>query len=134
MQIFARHVSREVAETLWQSRDQYMRQGRPQPQRLTATVLFSDIEGFTSISESLEPQILFAWLNSYLDAMAGTVIVRGGIVNKYIGDAVMAIFGAPLAEPMKPRLRGCDQRGELRSGHERSLAAARSRMGVKVSR
>ena len=96
MQMFARHVSLEVAETLWQSRDQYMRHGRPQPQRLTATVLFSDIEGFTSISESLEPQILFTWLNSYLDAMAGTVIVRSGIVNKYIGDAVMAIFGAPL--------------------------------------
>lgn len=96
MQMFARHVSPEVAESLWESRDQYMQKGRPQPQRLTATVLFSDIEGFTTISETLEPQILFAWLNGYLDVMAGTVITRGGIVNKYIGDAVMAIFGAPL--------------------------------------
>lgn len=97
MQIFSRHVSNEVASALWDQREQFLLGGRPKPQQITATVLFSDIHGFTSVSEKLPPERLMDWLDEYMEAMSGIVSSHHGIVNKYIGDAVMALFGAPLA-------------------------------------
>jgi len=96
MQLFSKHVSKNVAETIWQQRDQFMDGGRPRTQKLTATVLFTDLKGFTTISENLSPEDLMNWLNKYMEAMAQIVIDHGGVVNKYIGDAVMAVFGIPL--------------------------------------
>ena len=60
------------------------------------TVLFSDIRSFTSFSEGRDPQEIVAWLNEYFEEMSAAVDAHGGIVNKYIGDAVMAVFNAPL--------------------------------------
>ena len=96
MQLFSRHVSREVAEAIWRDREQFLDGGRPRSQRLTATVLFTDLVGFTSTSEHLSPQELVDWLNEYMDAMVQQVLDRGGVVNKYIGDAIMALFGVPV--------------------------------------
>ena len=61
MHLFSRHVSREVADAIWQEREQFMDGGRPRPQRLVASVLFTDFTGFTSVSERLDPQTLMAW-------------------------------------------------------------------------
>jgi adenylate cyclase len=61
------------------------------------SVYFSDIAGFTSFSEALEPKRLVALLNDYLTTMTDIVLSHGGIVDKYIGDAVMAFWGAPIA-------------------------------------
>lgn len=95
MQIFSKHVSHEVAETMWQQRDQFLNDRRPPPQQVTATVMFTDIRGFTTISEQLDPHTLFDWLNQYMDVMSKIVIEYHGVVNKYIGDAIMAVFGMP---------------------------------------
>jgi len=59
-------------------------------------VLFSDIRGFTTISESYAPDELVMTLNRYFSLMVDVIMARGGTVDKYIGDAVMAIFGAPV--------------------------------------
>jgi adenylate cyclase len=63
------------------------------------SILFSDLAGFTSMSEVLEPQKLVAVLNQYLHEMAEIVKDEGGMVDKYIGDAIMALYGAPNALP-----------------------------------
>jgi adenylate cyclase len=96
MRLFAQSVSPEVAETLWQQREQFMAGSRPHPQRLTATVLFTDLEGFTSVSECLGEQDLVDWLETYLDVMSQQVMAHGGVINKYMGDAIMALFGVPI--------------------------------------
>jgi adenylate cyclase len=63
------------------------------------SVYFSDIAGFTTISEGLKPEDLVALLNDYLTAMTDLVLSHGGVVDKYIGDAIMAFWGAPLPAP-----------------------------------
>lgn len=61
------------------------------------TVLFVDLRSFTRLSESLQPREVLLLLNRYFDRMSGIVETQHGIVDKYIGDAIMAIFGAPVA-------------------------------------
>ena len=63
------------------------------------SVFFSDVAGFTSISEKLAPTDLVALMNEYLSAMTDVIQEHGGFVDKYIGDAIVAIFGAPLDDP-----------------------------------
>jgi adenylate cyclase len=70
------------------------------------TVLFSDIRGFTTISEKLTPEALVALLNEYLTAMTNLVFEYDGLLDKYMGDAIMAVFGAPLDQPDHAR-RAC---------------------------
>lgn len=60
--------------------------------RIRAAILFSDLRGFTSISERLEPQEVVSLLNEYLDGMTQAISRRGGDINEYIGDAVLAVF------------------------------------------
>jgi len=107
MNLFSRHVSKDIANLLWESRDRYVQNGRLLPQRLTATVLFSDLQNFTTLAESLEPQMLMEWLNHYMDKMVQAVENHHGQVNKFIGDAVMGIFGAPIPSDTDEAI-GCD--------------------------
>lgn len=63
------------------------------------TVLFADVVGFTTISEALSPKELALFMNEYLTAMTAIIYEHGGTVDKYIGDAIMAFWGAPLHDP-----------------------------------
>ncbi|MEE1289691.1 MAG: adenylate/guanylate cyclase domain-containing protein [Spirochaetota bacterium] len=61
-----------------------------------ATILFCDIRGFTSLSEQIKPEQVVKLLNKYFFAMEQCIVKHNGIINKYIGDAIMAIFGVPV--------------------------------------
>ncbi len=63
------------------------------------TIFFSDLAGFSSISEALAPPDLVHFMNEYLSAMSDIIQEQGGFVDKYIGDAIVAVFGAPLDDP-----------------------------------
>jgi adenylate cyclase len=79
------------------------------------TVLFSDLRDFTTLSERLAPAEMLALLNRYLDRMSTIIERHGGVIDKYIGDAIMALFGAPVADPDAPG---------------RAVAAAREMVGA----
>jgi adenylate cyclase len=70
-----------------------------EPKKTDITVMFSDIRGFTTISEKLDAQDLALFLNQYLSDMTRLVFEHSGTLDKYIGDAVMAFWGAPFEEP-----------------------------------
>ncbi|MBD1810151.1 CHASE2 domain-containing protein, partial [Microcoleus sp. FACHB-DQ6] len=95
MRLFEKHVAPETAQLIWERKAEIFEQGELEPQELTATVLFMDIRSFTSISEKMRPRDLLTWLNNYLEAMTDCIMDHGGVVDKYIGDAIMAVFGVP---------------------------------------
>ena len=96
MSLFGRHVSREVAEDLWLRRDEYFTHGAIRPRQIVATILFLDIRSFTTVSERLAPDVVVGWLNRGLTVMIGEIMRNHGVVTRFAGDAIMAIFGSPV--------------------------------------
>jgi len=75
------------------------------------TVLFSDIRSFTTFSEGKDPQQVVTQLNEYFDKMVGCIMENGGTVDKFIGDAIMAVFGGllDLENPCESAVRAAEQ-------------------------
>lgn len=94
-EMFSKYVAPEYVAQLAEDPSKINLGGR----RAELTILFSDIRGFTSISEKLEPQQVIAFLNEYLSEMAAIVKHAGGTLDKFIGDAVMAFWGEPVPHP-----------------------------------
>ena len=96
MQLFSKHVSPQVAEALWEQREQFLEGGRPRSQSLTVTAMFTDLQGFSTLSEKQDPEVLMKWLNTYMDMVTTTVMEHGGVVDDFFGDGVKINFGVPV--------------------------------------
>ena len=114
--MFKRFVPEQVA-------DQLIARGDDEPHlagiELDATVLFCDLRGFNGFAEQQAASVVIALLNRYLEEMADAVLAQGGTVVAYMGDGMMAVFGAPVEQPDHAR---------------RALAAAQEMIGVRLER
>ncbi|NTV45393.1 MAG: CHASE2 domain-containing protein [Chlorobiales bacterium] len=93
--IFTRYLSPQVMDEIIANADKLELGG----QEVQASIFFSDIQGFTSIAEKLPPKELVSYLNEYLTLGTDIILKYEGMIDKYIGDAIMAIFGAPVTRP-----------------------------------
>jgi len=96
MQLFSKHVSPQVAESLWEQREHFLEGGRPKSQSMIVTAMFTDLQGFSTLSERQTPEVLMGWLNTYLEMMTNTVMEHGGVVDDFFGDGVKINFGVPI--------------------------------------
>src|SRR5215470_3203545 len=88
-----RYVSPEVAARVERN------PGDLDGERRQVSILFTDLRGFTTLSERMAPEQMAARLTEYFDAMTSAIFARRGMVNDFIGDAILAVFGAPLDDP-----------------------------------
>jgi len=93
-ELFGQYVPPELVDKMAEDPEKYSMEGRSEE----LTVLFSDIRGFTSISEGLSPKDLSAFINEYLTSMSLVIRNNRGTLDKYIGDAIMAFWGAPVTD------------------------------------
>jgi class 3 adenylate cyclase len=126
---FARYVPAGVVEEIARHPQKLALGG----ERRELTVLFTDVEGFTTYAESVPPHALAAVLNAYLDGVSRAVLAEGGTIDKFVGDAVVAFFGAPPAQDDHARralaaARAIDDFGQsFRRAHS---GFGRTRVGV----
>ncbi len=90
-----KYLPRDVAQQILREPGQLQLHG----ERREIYALFTDIEGFTSLCQTLDPEIVATMLNEYLEVMCVTILDYGGTIDKFVGDAVVAFWGAPLARP-----------------------------------
>jgi adenylate cyclase len=121
---FARYVAREVVEELLKDPGRLVLSG----ERRDVTVLFCDIRGFTPLTERLSPEGVVLLLNDFYDLMIDATFREEGTLDKFLGDAVMAVFGAPIAHPDHP-MRAIRTALAMREGVER-LSKRRIRGGT----
>ena len=137
--LLGQSTSPAVARQLWEQRDTLLADGRFEGRQLPVTVIFTDLRNFTTVSESLTPAALLAWINRGMACCVPAITRRSGMVNKFTGDGMMAVFGAPLsAGPQQDARDALASLLEIRSGMEalnhqlaaEGAPAMRMRLGV----
>ena len=114
--LFARFVPADVVDQVVASTDDNLRLGAVERD---CTVLFSDLRGFTSFSEDQPAKVVIEVVNAYLNEMTEAILAAGGTLIAYMGDGIMAVFGAPLEQP---------------DHADRALTAAREMVGPRLAR
>lgn len=92
---FSKYVSTDILDELLESPEKLILGGERKP----VTILFTDIAGFTTISEQLEVEQVASLLQNHLTRVSKIIVEHGGTLDKYIGDAIMAFWGAPIGDP-----------------------------------
>ncbi len=121
-ELFGQYVPPELVDKMAEDPERY----NMEPRSAELTILFSDVRGFTSISEALKPEELREYINEYLTTMSAIIRSRyRGTLDKYIGDAIMAFWGAPMDDPQHARngvLAALDMQKECAALNERFAA------------
>ncbi len=143
MRLLGQQTSPTIANALWKERVHLLESGLLPGKKLIATIVLTDLQGFSTISEKLPPEIVMSWLNEYLSAMAEEVQAHQGVINKFTGDGMLAVFGVPIprttpaeiaedarlavccALAISSRLPQMNQ-----NWRDRNLPAARMRVGI----
>ncbi len=131
---FGRYVSPQILDHILAHPEKVELGG----ERRDLTILFSDIRGFTSISEASEPEEVVEMLNEYLTRMVEILLAHGGTLDKFIGDAVMGFWNAPAADPLHPEhavhcaIEMIDETARLRARWE-SAGKAALRIGIGIN-
>ncbi|HUX90404.1 MAG TPA: adenylate/guanylate cyclase domain-containing protein [Gallionellaceae bacterium] len=95
--LFTQYVSKDVLDEVLNNYQEYLKSSAGQ--KVEITVLFSDIRGFTTMSETSDPEEIVEMLNVHFTVMADIILKHNGTIDKYIGDAIMAFWGAPVKSP-----------------------------------
>jgi adenylate cyclase len=130
-----RYVSKNLVKEILENPDSYYSTLRGV--RVPVTMLFSDLVGFTTLSEKADPEALVAQLNEYLTRMTSVVFSNGGTLDKFIGDAIMAVWGNVRSFGMAQDAKNCaraalDMRRELRQLNENWRDEGRMGLGMGI--
>ncbi len=123
----AKYISPQVLESIFSGKHEV----RLQTQRKKLVVFFSDIKGFTSLSEQIESEVLTDLLNNYLTEMTNIAIKYGGTIDKYIGDSIMVFFGDPNSQGAKKDTLACVAMAIEMRNHMKILRQKWRSQGVK---
>jgi CheY-like chemotaxis protein len=133
--LFGRYLSDEVVSDLLSSPGGAKLGG----EQRKVTLLMSDLRGFTPLTEGLSPEQVLRLLNSYLGAMADVILSHQGTIDEFVGDAILAIFGAPLARPddarraSSGRARGAPKTARIASPTNSSIVPWWERMTSAIA-
>ncbi|MDE3042541.1 MAG: adenylate/guanylate cyclase domain-containing protein [Nitrospirota bacterium] len=129
--VFDKYMAAEVVDEIMRNPEAIRLGG----ERKELSVFFSDVAGFTSLSEQLDPETLVELLNKYLSAMTDIILRHRGNVNKYLGDGIMAIFGAPRGDPNHASLAcfaALDSQSELARLREQWKAEGQPEISARI--
>ena len=115
-----------VARELWSQRHSLLAGDRFRGRRQFVTILLADISGFMGLAEQMEPAALLDWLNRVLEEVVAPIEAGGGLVNKFTGDGLLAVFGAPLSQG-----READARAALAAA--RGIRAGLANLNAKLT-
>ncbi len=128
---FSRYVTKQVAEEILKNPDKIT----PGGEKKEVTVLFADIRDFTSFSEKHPPEEVISHLNTYLSAMVDVIFKYEGTLDKFIGDAVMAVFGSPLPhedDPLRAVRTAIEMQSRLKELNERWIREGKAPLSIGV--
>lgn len=128
---FSRYVTKQVADEILKYPDKIVPGGKKQE----VTILFSDIRGFTTFSENNPPEEVVSHLNEYLSAMIDVIFKYEGTLDKFVGDAVMAVFGSPLPhadDPARAVRTALEMQTRLKRLNEGWTAAGRAALQIGI--